>query len=56
MADRSNLKLNEAIEEHISQWEGTIHGYCIKNMYENGTDYESICSAADIDYDDYLDC
>lgn len=53
MADRGNRRLNEAIEEHIRMWDGTIHGYCIKNMYENGSDYESICEAADIDIEDY---
>ena len=24
-----------------------------KNMYENGSGYESICEAADINYEDY---
>ena len=42
MADRSNARLNEAIEQHIAQWDGTVHGFCIKNMWENGADYESI--------------
>lgn len=49
MADRSNARLNEAIEQHIAQWDGTVHGFCIKNMWENGADYESICEAANID-------
>lgn len=53
MADRSNLRLNEAIEEHIAQWDGTIHGCRIKNMWENGAEYESICEAANIDICDY---
>ena len=53
MADRSNYRLNEAIEQHIRIWDGTIHGQTIKNMYENDTDYESICDVAGIDYDDY---
>lgn len=26
MADRSNARLNEAIEQHIAQWDGTVHG------------------------------
>lgn len=52
MADRSNKALNEAIERMIQIWDGTIHGQTIKNMYENGTDYESICDVAEIDYED----
>ena len=55
MADRSNARLNEAIEQHIAQWDGTVHGICIKNMWENGADYESICEAANIDIEDYED-
>lgn len=39
MADRSNHRLNEEIESHIRQWDGTIHGQMVKNMYENGTSY-----------------
>jgi len=53
MADRSNYSLNEEIEKHIDIWNGTIHGQAIKNMYDNGCDYESICEAAHIDYEDY---
>lgn len=49
---RSNKALNEAIERMIQIWDGTIHGQTIKNMYENGTDYESICDVAGIDYED----
>lgn len=52
---RSNARLNEAIEQHIAQWDGTVHGFCIKNMWENGADYESICEAANIDIEDYED-
>jgi hypothetical protein len=55
MADRSNARLNEAIEQHIAQWDGTVHGFCIKNMWENGADYESICEAANIDIEGYED-
>lgn len=55
MADRSNARLNEAIEQHIAQWDGTIHGQCIKNMYENGDSYDHICEAANIDIKDYED-
>lgn len=53
MADRSNHRLNEAIETQIRVWHGTIHGQMIKNMYENGTSYEGICDVAGIDYEDY---
>lgn len=55
MGDRSNAALNEAIEEHIRIWDGTIHGSCIKNMYENGDSYDHICEAANIDIEDYED-
>ena len=53
MSDMSNHRLNAEIERHIDMWDGTIHGQTIKNMYGNGSDYESICEAADIDYEDY---
>lgn len=53
MADRSNHRLNVEIERQISMWDGTIHGQTIKNMYENGSDYESICDVMQIDYADY---
>lgn len=55
MADRSNARLNEEIESKIRQWDGTIFGASLKNMYENGTSYEGICEYADIDYEDYED-
>lgn len=53
MADRSNARLNEEIESKIRQWDGTIFGASLKNMYENGTSYESICEVMQIDYEDY---
>lgn len=53
MAYRGNHRLNEAIEDHIRAWDGTVHGQAIKNMYENGSEYEGICEAAGIDYEDY---
>lgn len=53
MADRSNLKLNEEIERQISMWDGTIFGFEVKNMYENGVDYEVICKQLNIDYGEY---
>lgn len=55
VADRSNKALNEAIERMICIWDGTVHGQTIKNMYENDTDYESVCDVAGIDYEDYLE-
>ena len=53
MADRSNDRLNTKIEDFIRTWNGTAIGQSVKNMYENGCDYESICEVARIDYDDY---
>ena len=53
MADRNNHRLNVAIERYIDAWDGTIIGQQVKNMYENGTGYESICEAMQIDYEDY---
>ncbi len=55
MAYRGNRALNDAIERHIRMWDGTIHGQTVKNMYDNGSDYESICEVADIEYEDYED-
>lgn len=52
-ADRSNLRLNAEIERFIEAWDGTVVGYEVKNMYENGTSYEGICDAMNIDYSDY---
>ena len=53
MADRSNHRLNVAIEQYIDIWDGTYIGMEVRNMYENGTSYESICDYANIDYMDY---
>lgn len=55
MSDRSNHRLNVEIERQIDMLDGTIHGQTIKNMYENGSDYENICEAANIDYEDYME-
>ena len=38
MADRSNHRLNEAIENMIRMWDGTIHGQTIRNIA--GIEYE----------------
>lgn len=51
--DRSNHRLNVAIERFIEAYDGTAIGQDAKNMYENGTDYEHICDYIGIDYDDY---
>lgn len=48
--NRNNRPLNAEIERFIDQWDGTAIGQSVKNMYENGTDYESICEMMDIDY------
>ena len=53
VGDRSNARLNDEIERVIHVWDGTVFGQQIRNMYENGTDYESICDAANIDYEDF---
>ena len=50
---RTNHRLNVEIERQINMWDGTIHGYELKNMYENGTSYEAICEFLNIDYADY---
>lgn len=53
MEDRNNHRLNAEIERQIDAWDGTIHGQTIKNMYENGSSYESICEVMQINYADY---
>lgn len=53
MTDRNNHRLNVEIERFIEAWDGTIIGLQVKNMYENGTGYEYICEAMQIDYEDY---
>lgn len=52
---RSNHALNAYIESLIDQYWGTAKGADLKNMYENGTSYESICDYLGIDIDDYQD-
>ena len=51
--DRSNHRLNVEIERFIDMWDGTMIGWEVKNMYENGTSYEYICEKIDLDYSDY---
>lgn len=53
--DRSNHSLNTKIETLIDTWDGTALGQEIKNMYENGSSYESICDRIGIEYDDYAE-
>ncbi len=55
MPEERNARLDYEIERMIRIWDGTIHGETIKRMYENGTDYESICEVAGIDYEDYME-
>lgn len=50
---RDNHRLNVTIEKFISNWDGTDIGQAVKNMYENGSSYESICDCMNIDYEEY---
>lgn len=50
---RNNHRLNTVIEQFISNWDGTSLGQDVKNMYENGSTYESICDRMNINYEDY---
>lgn len=54
LVDRSNVKLNEAIEQQISKWNGTLHGYCLKKAWEDGVEYKGVCKMANIDIDEYI--
>ena len=49
----ANDRLDSEIERLINVWDGTIKGWQLKNMYENGSSYETICDFLDIDYSDY---
>ena len=51
--DRSNTRLNEEIESIIRQWDSTVYGVQIKRMWENGTDYETMCENCNLDYAEY---
>lgn len=55
MNNRDNHRLNAVIEHFIEAYDGTAIGQDIRNMYENGTDYEHICDRMDIDYAEYED-
>ncbi|MBE6677961.1 MAG: hypothetical protein E7597_04115 [Ruminococcaceae bacterium] len=53
MYNRNNNYLNVEIERYIEQYWGTSIGTSVRNMYENGTDYEKICDMIGWDYDDF---
>ena len=53
MEYRGNQRLNAEIERQFAAWDGTVHGQAIKNMYENGSGYESICELMGLEYEDY---
>lgn len=53
MHNRDNHYLNTEIERYIEQYWGTSIGVSVRNMYENGTDYEKICDMIGWDYDDF---
>lgn len=53
--DRNNSRLNNVIEIFIEQYDGTSIGEAIRNMYENGSSYESICDRLDLDYEDFCE-
>lgn len=55
MAYRGNERLNREIEKMIKLWSGTIHGFQIKNAYENGSEYEAVCEIAGIDYEEFAE-
>ncbi len=43
--------LRAEIESKIRQWEGTVYGYQLKNMYENGQ-IEAVCEMLGLDPED----
>lgn len=53
--DELNIyKLNDDIESFIEAYDGTYVGMEIKNMFENGSSYESICDRLGWDIKEYL--
>ena len=42
----------EKIKSLIDQYDGTIIGYEVKNMLENGVNPETICDYANIPYEE----
>jgi hypothetical protein len=53
MPDRSNHELNVYLERKIDAWSGTAWGEDLRNMYENGSSYETICEYIGEDYADW---
>lgn len=51
--DRTNFSLNTIIERFIDNYDGTAIGQDIRNMYENGSNYESICDRMGINFEDF---
>ncbi len=50
---RNNHRLNSVIERFIDIWDGTAIGMEAKNMYENGTSYETICEKINLYFAEY---
>ena len=55
MSREARGRLDREIQSVIDQWEGTIFGYELKNMRDNGTDYETLCEKAGLLYEDFAD-
>lgn len=53
MEGRENQRLNVMIERYIEAYDGTSIGQSVRNMYENGTSYETICDWIGLTYADY---
>ena len=53
MHNRDNSYLNTEIERYIEQYSGTSIGESVRNMYENGTGYETICDRIGMDLSDW---
>ena len=53
MAGRENHRLNVEIERFIEAYDGTAIGQEVRNMYENGTGYETICDRIGMDLSDW---
>ena len=53
MAGRENHRLNVEIELFIEAYDGTTIGQEVRNMYENGTGYETICDRIGMNLSDW---
>lgn len=40
------------INQHIQAYAGTIHGFTLKNMLDNGAPIEDLCEAAGIPFEE----